>query len=459
MRVTSNVLLISASLLVLGGCAGVRVLKVSTQPEPEGIPFYLPRPYVQVFEPFVIGSTAYLVSGVLSPDGKYLLIDNVKDKNEMSSLFKSDLGKDIATRIPISAVRNPRDAYTVSGAPQGATETTPVTTPTPAAPGEPKKVDEKDEPAKPSTTSTTDTPSSGKYGISVTNTTAIFTPTLGRRFFDIVWMPDFDEKYVVQGKPGLGNANIAVTMTQGWGLYGLDAKIDNSAVVKPLLDFYSTSFAALGKLATSKIMPLSAVSGAPQGALDTAAMTAGTRVSIKITKVTVAAPGLYPILKPKEVTGASDATPLAEGQRRFLPLRPYTNVAFNTYEVVVVEATKPSGDSPMNLQRYFDPATGEATGYAPPPSPYQTESANFDVQDFEKNANALLANRKSPTLEYWKLSGFKVDGVKLKGTTTLIGGANKPPELNTVEQLKIFLSTESQSRFQPKDIEITEAKK
>ena len=65
-------------------------------------------------------------------------------------------------------------------------------------------------------------------------------------------MPDFDEKYVVQGKAGLGNANIGITMTQGWACAGLDAHIDNSALVKPLLDLYSTSLDALGKLAPAR---------------------------------------------------------------------------------------------------------------------------------------------------------------------------------------------------------------
>ena len=45
-----------AAAAALAGCASVNVVKVTGDPQPEGIPFYLPRPYVQVFEPFVIGS-------------------------------------------------------------------------------------------------------------------------------------------------------------------------------------------------------------------------------------------------------------------------------------------------------------------------------------------------------------------------------------------------------------------
>ena len=63
----------AAAIAILTSCSSVQVIKVTGNTQPEGIPFYLPRPYVQVFEPFVIGSKAYLVSGKLSPNGKYLL--------------------------------------------------------------------------------------------------------------------------------------------------------------------------------------------------------------------------------------------------------------------------------------------------------------------------------------------------------------------------------------------------
>ena len=240
------------------GCSSVKVLKVGEGPQPEGIPFYLPRPYVQVFEPFVIGSKAYLVSGRVSDDGKYLLIDNVNDKEKLDGLFRSELGRDAPPQIPLKQILPAGSTpSSFTGSPQGATEpATAASTPASAASAPVSAAEPKE--SQPS----------GNLNLSVTNTSSVFPPSLGRRFFDVVWMPDFDEKYVVQGTPGLGNANIAVTMTQGWGLYGLDAKIDNSALVKPLLDFYSTGMDALSKLAKSKIFPAGALvtgAGGPQG--------------------------------------------------------------------------------------------------------------------------------------------------------------------------------------------------
>ncbi|MDO9074131.1 MAG: hypothetical protein Q7U73_12790 [Rubrivivax sp.] len=293
----------------------------------------------------------------------------------------------------------------------------------------------------------------------MTNTTSLFPPTLGRRFFDVVWMPDFDEKYVVQGTPGLGNANIGVTMTQGWGLYGLDARIDNSAIVKPLLDFYSTGFDALSKLASSKIFPAGQLStGGPQGDLETAQLPPGARVTVKVTRVQVVAPGLYPILKPNEKAEATDPSG-TDMVKRHLPLRPYTNIAFNTYEVVVVEATKPAGDTPMNLQRYFDQVAGDSAPQTPTvPATNSRVPTSFNAAEFESKVNALLANRKGSDGGSWKLSGLKEEGVKLTGKATLTGGTTKPTGLTNMVQLGAFVSGQDGSKFLPTQVDLTETK-
>lgn len=300
------------------------------------------------------------------------------------------------------------------------------------------------------------------FNVSVTNTTSLFPPTLGRRFFDVVWMPDFDEKYVVQGKAGLGNANIGITMTQGWGLYGLDARIDNSALVKPLLDLYSTSLDALGKLARSKIFPAGEVTGGgAQGAIETRDLPPGARVTIKVTRVQVAAPGLYPILKPQEtIVPAELARDARDLVVRHIPQRPYTNIAFNTYEVVVLEAAQPTGDAPMNLQRYFDQAGPDGALVTPPPANGLTGSggsggAAVNAADLEKKTNALLANRKGSDGAFWLLSGLKLEGVNLTGKATLSGGSSKPTGLTTMSELATVVSNQTGSKILPGNVKLT----
>lgn len=452
--------LLIATAAALASCSSVQILKVSDGPHPEGIPFYLPRPYVQVFEPFVIGSKAYLVSGKLSPDGKYLLIDNVIDDGKLDGLFKSDLTKEGQTKVPVNIIRRAgasSAATGFSGGAQGETET-------PAAPAAAASAASAAGAASDGAASApTGAQPSGNFNVSVTNTSSLFLPTLGRRFFDVVWMPDFDEKYVVQGKPGLGNANIGVTMTQGWGLYGLDARIDNSAIVKPLLDFYSTGFDALGKLAKSKIFPAGELTGGgAQGAIETAELPPGARVTVKVTRVQVVAPGLYPILKPKEVSGVAESASsnTRDLVTRHIPQRPYTNIAFNTYEVVVVEAAKPSGDTPMNLQRYFD-QTGADGALVTPAAPHNltgdSGATSFNIADLEKNVNSLLANRKGSGGEVWKVSNLKQEGASLTGTATLAGGTDKPAGLATMADLGTFVANQTGSKFLAGNVKLTEA--
>jgi hypothetical protein len=444
-----------AAALCLAGCAGVKVMKVQVAPgdkEPEGIPFYLPRAYVQVYEPFVIGSKAYLATGQVTPDGQFLLLDNLT--GELAQLLgtQASQGSGSAT-FPLANVR-----LTTPGNLAGGT----IQSDTPAGSSDADKKDDsakKDDGAKKEDGKTdgagqgSGTAAVGQFNTSVTQSQVPFPSTLGRRFFDVVWLPNYEEKYVVQTTPGLGNANINVTMVQGWGLAGLDAKIDNSAVVKPLLDFYSGVAGALLKAAQAKIVPAAAIAGAiqsddPNAKPRTPSLTPGTRVSAKVTKVIVAAPGLYPVIHPTEMkkNPAARAGILA-------PQFPFTDVAFNTYEVLVVEAAKPSGDTPMNLQRYFD--TDAQGNRVPTPASQQPGSPPaLNADEFTRKVNDILKDRKSADNAIWVISQVKVEGGKLKATATLTGGKQKPAGLATSDALKNFLSV--QSNFNVGDIELTE---
>lgn len=445
---------VCCALLVLAGCASVKVIKVNEgQPQPEGIPFYLPRPYVQVYEPFVVSSKVFLSVGQLTPDGQYLLIDNVK--GDLGGMLAADLSKESSVRFPASAVSlvsppvltaGPQmgDAGAQAPAAAASTPATGTSAPKPAASA----------PEAPSSTPV------GQYNMSVTQSATPFPTTLGRRFFDVVWMPDFDEKYVIQGQQGLGNATVGVTMVQGWGLYGLDARIDNSAIVRPLLDFYSTGLGALSKLAQSKILPASALMGAPQSGdseggkpLETAkGLVPGTRVSVKVTKVLVAAPGLYPVLKPKEVGSEAAKDQDTDKARVLIPQRPYTNVAFNVYEVVVVEAAKPTGDTPMNLQRYFD-VDGQGKTASVPAAAAPGSNPAFDTAKFTVTVNDLLKTERGTDGGFWVISDVSA-GKKLKATATLTGGAQKPTKYATKASLQQLLSVQSK-QFATQDIEIS----
>lgn len=468
-----NICIFEIFLFSLAGCAQVHIKKSSNAPGEEGLPFYLPRPYVQVYEPFVIQSEVNIVSGSLSTDGQYVLIDNVKNNDNLGGIIKSDLEKDKPIKLAAKDIKILQTTQGPKGGPQGATKAPDSSTPNSAgaaaqdANPTPPKSDSSSSDASGAnaqganvagTGNSSNSDKVGNSNITVTNTTSTYPSTLGRRFFDVVWMPDFEEKYVAQVSQGLGNSKVAMTLTQGWGLWGLDATVDNSAIVKPILDFYSTGLNALSKLAQSKILPASLLEGgAPQGAQSAANLAAGTRVTIKVTKVRVVAPGLYPILKPNEKYDASLGDQVADAKTMVRPTRPYTNIAFNTYDVVVIEAAKATGDTPMNMQRYFD---STATPSAPGASPSQISSPGagaFDATEFETRVNALLKNRPGENGDYWKLSATTIDGSKLKTTATLAndkGAVGTKPSF-TPEQLKAFLADQTGSKYSVTNIEVT----
>lgn len=437
---------IGCALLFLAGCASVKILKVNEgQPQPEGIPFYLPRPYVQVYEPFVISSKVFLSAGQLTPDGQYLLIDNAS--GNFDGTLVANLSKESSVRFPASAVSLVSPATLTAGPQAGDAGAQPPATAA-SAPGAANSSDAKNSAPV------------GQYNMSVGQSAVPFPSTLGRRFFDVVWMPDFDEKYVIQGQQGLGNATAGVTMVQGWGLHGLDARVDNSAIVRPLLDFYSTGLGALSKLAQSKILPAAALTGAPQAGSDgggkpaaaASSLVPGTRVSVKVTKVLVAAPGLYPVLKPKETSGEAVADQGTDKARVLIPQRPYTNIAFNVYEVVVVEAAKPSGDTPMNLQRYFD-VDRQGNTTSPSVAGASGSSPALDAANFTATVNDLLKKEKSADGGFWVVSNVTA-ATKLSATVTLTGGSQKPAKYATKASLQQLLSLQSK-QYATQDVEIS----
>lgn len=445
-----KVLSVLAATMCLAGCASVKVMKVQVglnEKEPEGLPFYLPRAYVQVYEPFVIGSKVFLATGRVTPDSQFLLLDTPT----------GDLAKLLVTQAPQGAGS---DTFPLADVrlttPENLSRGTIQSDTTNSSTGD-KEDDSanKDDGKSDGTKQGDGTGPVGHVNTSVTQSQVPFPSTLGRRFFDVVWLPNYEEKYVVQTTPGLGNANVNLTMVQGWGLAGLDARIDNSAVVKPLLDFYSGVAGALLKAAQAKIVPAEAIAGAiqsdgPSAQPRTPPLSPGTRVSVKVTKVMVAAPGLYPVIHPAELKKYPKPV---DGSNILAPQFPFTDVAFNTYEVLVVEAAKPSGDTPMNLQRYFDvDAQGNRI---PTPGPQQLGNPSaLNADEFTRKVNDILKDRKSADNATWVISLVKVEGGKLKVTATLTGGKQKPSGLATSDSLKNLLSV--QSNFNVSDIELTE---
>lgn len=385
---TWGAMLAAAALVGMAGCASVSVYKVDRvtgkikQDAAEGLRFYLPRPYVSVYEPFIVASEVYLASGEMSPDSQYVLLTEVPDglrRLVNAKLVKGDQRMG-GVRIDAAQVQVSKEAKGMKAKPRVAG---PQSAPLDATPGDAPLTDSEDAPAEaPSPASAPSAPAeaasaasaasaatapagsrgadNGVLNYKAVNDVNAYAVTPQPRYFNILWLPDFDEQYVVSGKAGLGNAGVLLGFGQGWSLQSLDAHIDNSATAKPLLDFYAGTIGALQKVATAKIEGvLGVMGGAPQGAPVNAdvqrassTFTGGTPVTLKVTKVRIVAPGLYPILKPQEAAGIrlSDE----QARRVLAPVPPLTNIAFNTYDVIVIEAARPTGDSALRIQQYVD---------------------------------------------------------------------------------------------------------
>lgn len=352
MKRTHTILLMAAASSLLWGCSTVTVLKLDprsgkpAEGAAEGLRYYMPRPYVSVHEPFIVASEVYLAAGEMSPDSQYVLLTEVPQG--LNDLVNQKLirGDQRMGSLKIDASQVKALPLATEGHPHSAM-VKPDDAATPAAPA-----------ASEAASSPVLRPGMGHFKAVNDNSAYAVTPL--PRYFNIVWLPDFDEQYAIKVSQGLGSSGVLLGLGQGWSLQSLDATVDNSALAKPLLDFYASTIGALQKVATAKIeAPLALLTGgSPHSAAVKPGKSAqtyagGTPVTLKVTKVRIAAPGLYPILKPSELAAVPSVTP-QESQRILLPKPPFTNIAFNTYDVIVIEAASTRGDSALRIQQYVD---------------------------------------------------------------------------------------------------------
>lgn len=349
-----------ALLAGLTACAKVTIMKVGDPTGPEGLRFYMPRPYVFVHEPFVVSSEAFIVNGQMSVDGQYVLIT---DANANAQLDQVLIARGTGGIPASTVIATPRQDGAFG--PQSEQEgTEPPPAPPPTVPTD--NDDQENEQDEEDENDQSDAQRNGILNISVTNDNNAYAVTPLKRYMDVVWLPDFTEQYVVQGRAGFGNASIGMEMGQGWSLQGLDAAVDNDSVVSSLLRFYDQTINSLSTVVQTKLGVSSLAMGGDGGPQATSELTAasfgpGTPLSIKVTVARMAAPGLYPILKESEFGQVAQARTLAGNGTMLIPIPPLTRIAFNTYEVVVIEAATASGDSPARLHQYpgdSNPTTG-----------------------------------------------------------------------------------------------------
>jgi len=131
-------------------------------------------------------------------------------------------------------------------------------------------------------------------------------------YFKILYLPDFDEQYSVKPKASLSQVSIALSLENGWMMENFAANIDNRAIANFFFMQFGETLDLVRNIKRIDKKLLAPVIGeedkpddvktqgmVPKQKLLTGLATA--QVLLKIHKVTYARPGIYPILKSREL--------------------------------------------------------------------------------------------------------------------------------------------------------------
>ncbi len=230
--------------------------------------------------------------------------------------------------------------------------------------------------------------------------------------FDVAYFPDFEEQFVAVVNPGLGKADMDMQMRNGWAIEVFGGSVDNSNLIPYLIKQVSDASAAALNIATTwglmavpggqavvaakGIGNFVKLEGAPTGNLtaDQVKATLGELLVFKIAEVKIAQPGIYPILKPREVldwakrwksetqTGSLENLTMEQKMKNtvgiflgsndlswfrsdmvFVPLPPITMIGFNTMtDVLLLPPDSPIGIIPMSALQGGSPNSNNDDG-------------------------------------------------------------------------------------------------
>jgi len=383
---------VSLGLCTLAGCAGLDYTKVPTPTQysnwtdenqhkadtMKGVRYYLPRPFLHLKESIPIAQRVAFISFHLdSQQGAYVL----------------DLPENAPTWVTGVAPKK----ISITQALAATLAKTQVATATPQAgsPGAEMGRSGAEAPAPPSTLKAT---------TGFINQSDPVTALSAK--MDVVYLPDFEEQYVIRPRTGLGKAQIETRLRNGWAAEVFSQDVDNSQVIPYVIkQVEQASEAAAGIVTTwmpaamglppgtspATLLELMGiqpgVARMQAGAVDEAAGVAekvlGNMLLFKIAEVRVAQPGIYPVLKPREikqwlkydgVIEGPDAQarfeefltqarlPWVRADMAFVPCPPFTVVGFNTTtdvfltpatgHTVIAQSAAPSPGGDPSLARY-----------------------------------------------------------------------------------------------------------
>jgi hypothetical protein len=310
-----------AALVTLSSCANINP-KLATNADP-GLRYYLTRPFVAVKQPYPVESSAYLVTGVVSADGKWVSLTAIPEA--LASRAPSALvsaGRLSASSILIAKSRSETDGFA-----HGADKT-----PEEPKPDETAKPETAEEPAEPPTKLM------GTANITVTTDLTALARFELSKTISLVFLPDYDREFVIDTRHKLGTTRVTLNLGPGATLLGMSGEVDNSVVMMALLDSMKTLLTGgtdrlLGLVTGAATAPAEAEAEA-HGAARAFKELAGQTVTLRAHLVKFAAIGVYPIVKPSEVASYRAAN--SNGRKFLLPVAGY-QIPYDYYEVLFFE--------------------------------------------------------------------------------------------------------------------------
>ena len=386
--------IVSLGLCTLAGCARLDYIKVPTPTQygnwtdgdqrkadtMKGIRYYLPRPFLHLKQSIPVAQRVAFISFHLDPNEKAYVLD---------------LPQNAPTWV--TSVAPKKISITQALAATLAKTQVAAATPQAGTPGAETDRSGAEAPAPPSTLKAT---------TGFINQSDPVTALSAK--MDVVYLPDFEEQYVIRPRTGWGKAQIETRLRNGWAAEVFSQDVDNSQVIPYVIkQVEQASEAAAGIVTTwmpvamglppgtspatllelMGIQPGAAMMQA--GAVDEAAGVAekvlGDVLLFKIAEVRVAQPGIYPVLKPREIKqwlkydgliGGPDAQarfeefltqarlPWVREDMAFVPCPPFTVVGFNTTtdvfltpatgRTVIAQSAASSPARDQSLQQYED---------------------------------------------------------------------------------------------------------
>lgn len=361
------------SLASVASCAGLDYVKVPTPTQystwtdedqrnadkMEGVRYYLPRPFVHLKQSVPVAQRTAFVSFVYDSRTK-------RYRATLPTAAPTWLVRAVPQSLsPAQALRL---LSVASGAPKDSLANEQDGTPREKPPSEPAQpMDDQPDPKaddKPPTTL--------KATTGFINDTDPVTELSD--LMDVVYLPDFEEQYVIHARTSLGQASIETKLRNGWAAEVFSNTVDNSNLIpyvfnqvekaselaaKIVTTWASQGASDLGAVALESLAHQQSAGG-DEGSLQLL----GDVLLFKVAEVKLAQPGLYPILKPREIEHwlGKAAAPLTNGDPEanfetflssqrlpwirpdmaFIPCPPFTVIGFNvTTDIYFAPASRP----------------------------------------------------------------------------------------------------------------------